>query len=852
MLLRLASVALVVLAVAHPTQGRAVLPEGPLVILVDQSDSLTDAGKAALRAEASQLVEALREQIGPEGQQAAVLWFGDDVVNPGEWAEADPRQTPPAALVESVDPTASDLAGALRASRDLLASTTSGSQEEGRIILLSDGVQTVGDALAEARLTAEAGLVVDTLPLTVAQMPELRIVQIDAPRALHVGEEYSIEIGVRSVAPGGAAAATQGTLRLWDGEELLAEEEVPLEPGDNSFSFRQRATSTGVVRLRAEIAGSPDTFANNNTASAAALVEPSPRVLLVEGRVGVAQQLASALWNAGVESEIIAAGAVPTRLSRLDGYDGMVLVDVPAHALSFDQMTSVQEFVRSEGRGLVVTGGTNSYGLGAYEDTPLEEVLPVNMDAPPRPDRSEVALLLIIDRSASMDTALGVSKFDMAKEAAILSTETLRQEDTIGVLAFDTGQDWTVPFQRIGQGIGLEQIQDSIATLGTGGGTDIFRALTVGLGELSQQTAPVRHVVLLTDGRSFTDDRVAYQQLAETALNQGITISTIAIGFDSDTELLDNLAQWGGGRYYFADDPEDIPRLTLQESEIARSDPSVEGLFRADLTEPHPLLRGFSPAGLPQLQGYVATTSKDAAELVLQSPDADPLLASWQYGLGRAVAWTSSAGTPWAGEWVDWVEYGRFWAQVVRYTLPEQDSGPLDVRLEPQREGVRLVVNATEESGAPLDLAANAVAQVTLPDGTDQALLLRQVAPGRYVRDLLLPASGAYGVTVVIEHEGAQFRADTGYVQPVSAEYLPRQPGDGRLQGEPLLQQVAALTGGQVRQPDSLIEAPAVEEPAEPEAPDPLRDAWKWLLGAALLLWVLEIAVRRGIFMRDR
>jgi Mg-chelatase subunit ChlD len=851
MLLRLAAVALVVLALAHPTQGRAVLPEGPLVILVDQSDSLTTAGKAALRAEARNMVQTLRERNGPEGQQAAVLWFGDDVTNPGEWAEANPQQEPPAMLVESIDPAASDLAGALRAARDLLAATAGGT-ESGRIILLSDGVQTVGDALAEARLTAEAGLMVDTLPVEVVQMPELRIVQIDAPRTLHVGEEYTIQIGVRSSAPAGAQSATQGTLRLWDGEELLAEQAVNLEPGDNSFSFQQRATSTGVVRLRAAIEGTPDTFARNNSASAAALVEPSPRVLLVEGRPGGAQQFSSALWNAGVESEIIAAGAVPTRLSRLDGYDGMVLVDVPAHALSFDQMTSVKEFVRSEGRGLVVTGGTNSYGLGGYDDTPLEEVLPVNMDAPPRPDRSEVALLLIIDRSASMDTALGVSKFDMAKEAAILSTETLRQEDTIGVLAFDTETDWTVPFQRIGQGIGLEQIQDSIATLPTGGGTNIFRALTVGLGELSQQTMPVRHVVLLTDGRSFTDDRVAYQQLAESALSQGITLSTIAIGFDSDTELLDNLAQWGGGRYYFADDPEDIPRLTLQESEIARSDPSVEGVFRADLTEPHPLLRGFSPAALPQLQGYVATTSKDAAELVLQSPDADPVLAAWQYGLGRAVAWTSSTGGPWANEWVDWVEYGRFWAQVVRYTLPEQDSGPLDVRLEPQAEGVRLVVDATQESGAPLDLAANAVAQVTLPDGTDQALALRQVSPGRYVRDLRLPTSGAYGVTVVLEHDGQQFRADTGYVKPVAAEYLPQQPGDGRLQGEPLLQEVAALTGGQVREPNSTLDVPAAEEAADQETPDPLRDAWKWLLGAALLLWVLEIAVRRGLFIRDR
>src|SRR5690606_21284404 len=127
----------------------------------------------------------------------------------------------------------------------------------------------------------------------------------------------------------------------------------------------------------------------------------------------------------------------PAQLSALEAYEAVVLVDVPAGAFSLDQMAALREFVRSEGRGLLATGGRSSFTLGAYRDTPLEEVLPVAMDPRPRPERAQVSLLLIIDQSASMGPETGSSKFNMAKEAAILATDSLREEDQIGVLAFD-------------------------------------------------------------------------------------------------------------------------------------------------------------------------------------------------------------------------------------------------------------------------------------------------------------------------------------------------------------------------------------------------------------------------------
>lgn len=832
--LRLCALGLLIVAMAEPTLGRDLPPTGPLVVLVDQSDSLTPEGKADVQARAARIAQSVRDSAEGPSEPATILWFGANVT---------PAATAGQPEAEVLDPAASDLAGALRTARELLEPTG------GRIVLLSDGMQTTGDALAEAQRAAAAGLAVDVWPVEPAQPPDLRVVRLDAPRSLRVNEDYSVQIVVANTpGPQQDASATQALLRIWEGERLLDEQEVTLEPGDNRFPFRVSAAEPGVMQLRAEVVGTPDTFSRNNSAAATILIEPPPRVLLVEGRADNSRELNLALQREDIQTQVIPAERLPTRLSELDQFDGMVLVDVPVSMLSLDQMTSVREFVRSEGRGLVVAGGRNSFGLGAYKGTPLEEVLPVTMDPPPRPERSDIALLLVVDRSASMTAAFGISKFDMAKEAAILSTESLQSEDSIGILAFDTGQEWTVPFQRIGQGLSLEQIQDAIATIPAGGGTDIFGALLTGLDALARQPASVRHAVLLTDGRSFTNDRNAYRQLIDAARDYNITLSTIAIGQDSDIELLDALAQWGGGRYYFATVPEDIPRLTLLESEIARSDPTVEGQFRADVASTHPLLRGFAPADLPQINGYVATTPKETAEVVLDSSSDDPVLSAWQYGLGRAVAWTPSVSAPWAESWPEWIDFDRFWAQVVRYTLPDAAGGPLQVRLMPQSEGARLVVDAFEVGGAPLDLA-DVTARVTLPNGTQNDIDLPQVEPGRYARDLLLPDDGPYAVEVTLERDGEQYAAQAGYVQEVPAEYVLPADADSRLHGVSLLQAVAEATGGQVLNDASPIIG-LVANSTSPARP-PLQ-LWPWLVGAALMLWVAEIAVRRGVFVRNR
>ena len=806
--LRLLSVALVIAALADPVRARPNVEQGQLVLLVDQSDSLGDAGKASLR---DQAATAARAQPG----RVHVLYFG--------------ANTAPAADA-SLRTDNSDIAGALKEARQLVG-------ERGRIVLLSDGAQTRGDALAAAQAL---GIPIDTLAYPTPARPEIWVADMDVPRTLREGEEYTIGVVV------GSSQAAEAQLAIDDGTAQLVAEQVRLSPGENRLTYQARAGAPGILRLRATLApnsdgggGGDDTFVQNNRGAATALVAPRPRVLLVESRAGTAAPLQTALRPAGIDAETIEAEEVPTRLSDLEKYEGVVLVDVAAGDLTLDQMIALREFVRSTGRGLVATGGRASFTLGAYKGTPLEEALPVEMSPPPRPERSNVTLLLIIDHSYSMAAARGVSKFDMAKEAAILATEALRDEDRVGVLAFDDKQEWVVDFQTLGTGLSLGTIQERIATIQIGAGTDIRAALAVGLPALAAQPGTVRHAVLLTDGRSFETTRGPYRELIERARAANITLSSIAIGGDSDTELLQDLAQWGAGRYHFAAAPNDIPRLTLLESEIARTEPQVEGDFRADLQTPHPALRDFAPNEIPRLEGYVATTLKPAAELVLRSPEHDPVLAVWQYGLGRAIAWTPSIDAPWAQSWPSWPEYGKFWAQIIRYTLPEPDSGPLQIRVTPRDDRlvspsaatVTLSADAVSPNGEPLDLA-DTEATITLPNGTARSITLRQTAPGHYTEELALPTDGPYAIEVHQSKDGTEHTTSAGYVQRPSSEYLPAQGG------AQLLAQISQATNGR-----TLTDLGTLS-PANVEQHDEIG-LWLWLLLAAALLWPIEIAVRR-------
>lgn len=798
--LRLLIVSLLIGALANPIIAAETPQDEQLIVLVDQSDSLEASTKQALQQQAQQLAIQAPEQV-------RILYFGANTSD---------------SISGKIGGQETDLEQALRSAADLLT------QQKGRVLLLSDGQETRGDVLHAAQ---ELNLPIDTFAVATPESNEAWIESMAMPRTLRESEEYALTITIGSTLPQAAR------LRIFDDQQQLLETDLQLPSGWYQHTINLRAGNPGIVRLRAELEAVQDRISQNNYAAATAQVAPTPQVLLVEGQNASSATLRNALRAAGIDTQTTPAAFLPSQLSQLGGFEGIVLIDVPAGDLSFEQMATLREFVRSEGNGLVATGGRSSFTVGSYKGTPLEEVLPISMDPPPRPQRSEVSLLLVIDHSYSMASFSGISKLDMAKEAAILATDTLNEEDRVGVLTFDERFQWTVPFQQVGTGLELAMIQEGISSIPIGGGTDIFAALQASLPVLAEQPTQVRHAVLLTDGRSFESGNAAYRDLIEQARLQNITLSAIAIGQDSDINLLQQLAQWGAGRYHYAASPSDIPRLTLLESEIARAEPLIEAEFKAQDLRSHALLRGFVPNDIPPLQGYVATTIKPNAELVLESHEGDPILAAWQYGLGRAVAWTPTLEEPWANSWGSWHDFGRFWAQIIRYTLPEPDSGPLQIRASVDGSVLTLIADSVLESGKPLNFV-DTTAQITLPDQSVRRVTMHQIAPGQYQSELILPSDGAYAIEVQQQSPQVNRSARIGFVQQPAGEYRVRERD-----GAALLEQLSTLSGGNVLDTLDTVVAPSSTN-------QPQVGLWIWPTLLAALLWLAELAVRRRLWWR--
>ena len=785
--------ATLIAALAQPVLPGTAAPP-PLLVLVDQSASLTP----TQRTSAWQAAQRIASQRGTARTVLAAIGAEVRVVAPGE--------TP------QINAEGSDITGALRLAEGF----------GGRALLLTEG----SDAAAQA--LRQAGIVVDVVDLSGETLPDARVVAINLPVGVREGQRFAADIVLE------ASANLEAVLHLAeDGVEQSAQP-VQLKPGRTTISFNGRLSRTGIHTFRATLELS-DTYAANNVLDQTVLVGPTPKVLVIERTPDSAIQLRDVLEQGGIQSEARRPADVPTGLSDLSRFDAVVLDDIAATDLSLDQQATLREYVRSAGRGLLALGGNNSFGLGDYKNTPLETVLPVEMAPPPRRERQEVALLLIVDRSASMyGRDPSTNKLALAKSAALAATQALVPNDRIGVVMFDNLAEYAVDFTQIGVGAPLQDIQDRINAIDFGGGTNIYDALVLGLTDLAKQPTLIKHAVLLTDGRSYA--RGSYEQLMTDATAAGITLSTIAIGSDADTELLERLALLGNGRYHFAADPQELPRLTLQETEVVRTDPRVEGSIQPVVERAHPAVRGLVPLELPALTGYVATTIKPTADAILQSPDGDVILAGWQYGLGRALAWTSDSGATWGAAWQQWPDAALFWTQALAYTFPDPANGPLTLRVTggPAPE---LIAEAVDDAAAPLDLA-NVAARITAPDGSEQTIALRQIAPGRYAAALPALATGGYRIGVGLRKGSAALTAELGYVRAYPAEYAQRPDAA-------LLARIAATTGGAVITTEAALTNTAITPPR------PDRALWPWLVGAAIALWLSEIAVRRGwVFAR--
>lgn len=683
------------------------------------------------------------------------------------------------------------------------------------IVLITDGNETIGDSIATA---AQSNIPISTFPLPIRTEPEVQVSEISLPAEVREGEPFYVEVIVHS------NHKDEGKIEVFRGDHKVISETKKFKVGENRFLFQQTVERQRLAAFTARISSlKEDTLLDNNMDTGLVYTSGKPRVLIIESNPNLIRELAYALEKEGIQVDVRPPQGMPESLSDLQNYELLMLSNVPATKLTQQQMQIARTYVQELGGGFIMLGGEQSFGLGGYYRSTLEEILPVRSDFEKEKETPSIAMVLVIDKSGSMSG----EKIEMAKSAARSAAELLGRRDQVAVIAFD-GDTYVLSEMQSARNKG--KISDEIGRLEASGGTSMYPGMEMSYEMLLAASAKLKHVILLTDGVSSPGD---FEGIAQQMASSKMTISTVAVGEGSDTELLEQIAKIGKGRYYFTTDAAQVPQIFAKETVTASKSAIDEQPFLPQVLRATHALSEVDMNSAPFLLGYVMTRPKPTCEVILATEKGDPLLAWWRYGLGMTAAFTSDAKNRWAAEWMTWPGYGKFWTQVIRQTMRKNDAKGVAIQVARQGRQVSMDLDAVNELGQFLNHAA---VEVTLidPQLKRSKVTMNQSAPGRYKTDFATPLSGSYHMEVAVkQNDKVVYRQSRGVSIGYTDELRIRPTN------ETLLKAIAEVSNGQYS-PD--IKEFFNKSDKSTTRPTPI---WPYLIAAAALLLVMDVALRR-------
>ena len=682
------------------------------------------------------------------------------------------------------------------------------------LVLITDGNENAGNV---SRLLGEAQdnhVRVFTLPATVRDDRDNWVESIELPDEIREQEPVTATVRIFS------RVTSRATVALVSDDNTLETREVSLEPGLNEVDFEVRLPSGGSGTLSGRLQSENNPLGQTEVHTQAISVGARPRILYVEGRPASAHYLRDALSSEGMDVTVVGPESLPETAAALDDFDLTLMSDVSMDVLSGNQVNAILEYVRDSGGGFIFAAGESSYGEEGYVGSEIEEVLPIWFQI--NEERKDLALVIVLDKSYSM---VG-PKLELSKEAAKAALDLLEPTHSFGLITFDDTPYVTVPLQLA---VEKPRMNDFISRVIAGSQTNIYPALEAAFSALSDSEAEVRHIILLSDGKTYADD---YEELVSLMSASDITVSSVAVGQEADRELLGNIATWGGGRSYFIQDAERVPRIFIQETQIASQPTLVEEAVETTVITSIEAFTDIDLDAAPPLRGYVRTLAKETAEVLIQSESQNPLLARWRYGLGKTAVFTSDVKNRWAVDWLTWDGYGKFWSQLVRETMRRDSGDELNFAVERFGDEAVITVRALTEEGAyrtDLDPRLSLVGT----EGEGIPLSFQQVGPGTFQARYTLGAPGEQPYRFELSGNGIEGRSQALYYRYPDEDR--HYPANTELLGE-----IADQTEGEFL-PDVAEIFDDYGETAS--VPTPL---WPWLSALALISFVMDIAIRRA------
>ena len=724
-----------------------------------------------------------------------------------------------------------------------------------RLVLVTDGNETAGNVIQAVQRLSETGdeasadsrssIPIDVLPIAYRVTRDVQVVRVEMPPTAQPGQTVTARIVLESTAPvsGQLTLRREGEPVDLNGNQSGTSRHVDIPAGQSVHLAQVTLGSMPINRFEA-VFETDDPTANilpdNDRAEAFTATPSKGSVLVIDSSAGRRENgLVQVLSAAGIPASAQPPAQVPVDLLSMQNFDLIVLDNVAAAELTSQQQELLARYVNDLGGGLIMTGGENSFGAGGWKGSPVAGVLPVDLDPSRELRLPSAALVLVLDKSGSMNQPVAGARATqqrIANEGAALAIESLRADNLVGVITFDMSAYTVVPLQA---NENPRALADKVRAISADGGTNIEPALESALDMLSPAKVARKRVVFMTDGRSSSTENL--EDLARRMAAADIQLTTIAVGDDADYELLEKLATVGGGEFYPVRDPRILPRVLVDSVQVINKPLVKEVTFT-----PRVLPTGSTlTAGMefaPPLGGLVITSRRDDPRVWLEMIDADgdPLLAHWQAGLGRVAAFTSQspgAGT-WSQNWADWPVAATFWTQLARTVSrpPANQNAELIATIQDDRLNITFET-VESESGAPEYLQVNGT--VYRPDGATAPVRLRQSAPGRYETSVDANLAGNY-IVALNPRQGTRQLAPAigGANRSTSPEFRRYASNLG------LLEEIVQSTGGRRLSVELPLAANLFDRTGMPRSVSALP-AWRTILWWALALMLLDVACRR-------
>ncbi len=827
-----------------------------VIYILDQSDSIPALKRQLMLDYAIANVKAHRN--ASRDDQAGLIIFGREaaIEFPPLDENLPPIQQPESFFGES---DATNLEAALK-----LAQATFPENAARRIVVLTDGNETLGTAAPTAKSLTDSGIGIDVIPVKLDSQAEVLVEKIDIPGNVRQGQPVEARVVLERFSE--TNEPVSGRLRVVQSagrsQQVLADQQIELERDVNVITLPHVIDQPAGYSYEATFipdTKSSDAISQNNSATAFTYVQGKGRVLLIEdvARVGEYDNLIESLRRSNIEVDVRDTANLFANLIELQAYDAVILAGTPrtsgenadVQSFSDSQVDMLVQSVQQFGIGLLMIGGPEALGAGGWANTKLEEAMPVDFQIKNSKVEAVGALAMVMHAS---EIASGNYWQKMIGRAAL---ESLGPLDYCGVVQFDFAGDkwlWGGANGMLRVGPNKQSMLQRLNAMTPGDMPDFQPSMQLALSGLKATTASMKHMIIISDG----DPSPPSNSILNGFANEGIKISTVAVGAHGAAghQTLQKIANVTGGNYYVVTNARALPKIFMREARrVSRSqlfeDSSGIG---TQIVASHEALTGISRE-LPSISGYVLTQLKDSP--LVERPiraskpaeeDVSTILATWTYGLGRTAVFSSDSGRRWAADWANWSQFDQFFSQLVRWMMrPSKEDANYSIFTTYRDGRIEVVVNATDEDDRFVNFLEMAGAAVG-PDLKPFSFKLAQQSAGRYVGSIPAEQAGAYVLNVV--PGPGQAPLTTGVSVPFSAEYRIRQTNTRLLRQLSELQPVGGSVGTMTEPLDraeweSLLALDSFR-PGVPQVRS-LQDIWPWAVLFGATLFFADCFVRR-------